>query len=83
MSAEQVSGNNQGYRCDKRCDEHLPRPQIALEEEGYGREGRGNDATDDLGSEVEDDARHETAHTAEQALIGAVTLWKHIRKPHG
>ena len=40
-----------------------------MKEEGNGREQGGNNAADGLGTEMQDDARHEAAHAAKQTKV--------------
>ena len=62
---EQMTRNNQGDDGDDGSYEELPRPEVALKEEGCEREGGSNDATNNLRSEAQDDTRDETTHADE------------------
>ena len=72
ISAEQVSGDNEGDNHYDGGDEQLPRPEVALEEERHDRECGSNDTTDNLRAEVQNNACHETPHATEQALIRTI-----------
>ena len=61
----------------------MPMPEVALKDERYSGEERGNDATDSLGTKMQDDACHETAKANEQTLIGTVALREYVDKAHG
>ena len=77
-----MSRNDKGNGNSDGSDQQLPRPQVVLKEEWYGREQGGQDATDSLGTEMQDDARHEAAQAAKQAEIGEETVLKHTGKAH-
>ena len=62
---EQVTRNDEGDDSDKGCDEQLPRPEVAPEEETDEGERRAHNATHRLGTEVQDKPRQETAETDE------------------
>ena len=82
IAAEQVAGDDEGDGDDDSGDEQLPRPQVALKEEGYGGKHGGDDAANGLRAKVEDDPRHETAHATEQTQVGEEGLLEHSRKAH-
>ena len=77
-----MTGYNQCDDGDEGGDEQLPRPQVALEEEGHERKDGADDAAHRLGPEVQDKPRQETAETDEQSLEGAVELLEDIGEPH-
>ena len=52
VSAEQMSGDDEGDDHSDGCNKQLPRPEVALEEERHGGERRCDDATDGLRTEV-------------------------------
>ena len=80
VSAEQMSGDDEGDDHSDGCNKQLPRPEVALKKERHCREQRCDDATDGLRTEVQDNACHETAHAAEQTEISEETLLEHSRK---
>lgn len=77
-----MAGYNQGDDGDEGGDEKLPRPEVALEEEGLERKDGADNAAHRLGTEVQDKPRQETAETDEQSLEGAVELLEDIGKTH-
>ena len=68
-----MSRNDEGDSDDDSSNKQLPRPEVVLEEERHGRKRRGDDATDGLRPEMENDTRHETTHAAHQANKGEET----------
>ena len=62
VSTEQVSWDDERNGDDDSSNGQLPRPQVALKEEEYGREQGGYDAANDFSTEMQDDTRHEAAH---------------------
>lgn len=80
--AKQVTGNNESNDGYERGFEQLPRPQLTFEEKRYGREKRGYDTAEYLGTKVQDNARHKASQTNEQALIGAIALREDSCKAH-
>lgn len=80
LDAPSRARDNQAYDGYQRGYEELPRPEVALQKKRHDGEQRGYDAADGLGTEFQDDARHETADADEQALIGAVALFEEAGK---
>ena len=77
-----MSRNDKGNGNSDGSDQQLPRPQVVLKEEWYGREQGGQDATDSLRKEMQDDARHEAAHATEQTEIGEESKLENTGKAH-
>ena len=77
-----MSRNNEGNGHSDSSDQQLPRPQLALKEERYGRQQGGQDAAELLRTEMQDDARHKASHATEQTEIGKESLLENTGKPH-
>ena len=60
-----MSRNDKGNGNSDGSDQQLPRPQVVLKEEWYGREQGGQDAANDFGTEIQNDTRHEAPHADE------------------
>lgn len=72
-------GNGHHYT----CNEQLPVPKVVLEKESYSRKYGGDNATNGLWPEMENDACHETAHTTQETDEGEEALPIDIDKSHG
>lgn len=77
-----VSRDNQGHNGDKGGDKQLPMPQIALKEEGDEGKDGADDAAHRLGTEMQDDTRHETAEAAQQTDEHHATLFEDSGETH-